>query len=59
MERVTLRMPKRQVQELEQLVDEGHYPNRSEAIRSLVRDGQKENDFHTEPAWMERARRDA
>lgn len=46
MERVTLRIPKQQIEEVEQLVDTGEFPNRSEAIRSAVRDminEQKEN----------------
>ncbi|WP_299264484.1 ribbon-helix-helix domain-containing protein [Halorientalis sp.] len=38
MERVTLRIPKQQIEEVERLVDSGEYPNRSEAIRSAVRD---------------------
>lgn len=37
MDRVTLRLPKEQLDELEQLVDQGRYPNRSEAIRDAVR----------------------
>ncbi|PSQ15670.1 ribbon-helix-helix protein, CopG family [Halobacteriales archaeon QS_8_69_26] len=47
MERVTLRIPKQQIEEVEQLVDTGEFPNRSEAIRSAVRDminEQKESD---------------
>ncbi|OAQ51639.1 hypothetical protein HTG_16405 [Natrinema mahii] len=38
MERVTLRIPKQQIDEVEQLVDAGEFPNRSEAIRSAVRE---------------------
>ncbi|MFC6718699.1 ribbon-helix-helix domain-containing protein [Natrialbaceae archaeon GCM10025810] len=38
MERVTLRIPKQQIEEVEQLVDAGEFPNRSEAIRSAVRE---------------------
>lgn len=38
MERVTLRIPKEQVEEVEQMVETGKYPNRSEAIRSAVRE---------------------
>jgi antitoxin ParD1/3/4 len=47
MERVTLRIPKQQIEEVEQLVDTGEFPNRSEAIRSAVREminEQKESD---------------
>ena len=38
MERVTLRIPKQQIDEVEQLVETGEFPNRSEAIRAAVRD---------------------
>ena len=38
MERVTLRIPKEQIEEVEHLVDTGEFPNRSEAIRSAVRE---------------------
>jgi Arc/MetJ-type ribon-helix-helix transcriptional regulator len=38
MERVTLRIPKQQIEEVEQLVESGQFPNRSEAIRSAVRE---------------------
>ncbi|WP_290818550.1 ribbon-helix-helix domain-containing protein [Halovivax sp.] len=38
MERVTLRIPKQQIEEVEQLVETGEFPNRSEAIRSAVRE---------------------
>ena len=38
MERVTLRMPKQQVDEVEALVNSGEFPNRSEAIRAAVRE---------------------
>ena len=38
MERVTLRIPKQQIEEVEQMVERGKYPNRSEAIRSAVRE---------------------
>lgn len=37
MERVTLRIPKKQIEEVEKLVEFGEYPNRSEAIRTAVR----------------------
>jgi len=61
MERVTLRIPKQQVEQVEQMVDTGEYPNRSEAIRAAVRemlaehdaerpaDGHREN---TDRSWM-------
>jgi len=38
MERVTLRIPEQQIEEVERLVDSGEFPNRSEAIRSAVRE---------------------
>jgi antitoxin ParD1/3/4 len=44
MERVTLRIPKQQIEEVEQMVETGQYPNRSEAIRSAVRDMLDEQD---------------
>ncbi|WIV65831.1 ribbon-helix-helix domain-containing protein [Natrialbaceae archaeon AArc-T1-2] len=44
MERVTLRIPKQQIEEVEQLVDSGEFPNRSEAIRSAVREMINEQD---------------
>ena len=44
MERVTLRIPKQQIEEVEQMVETGEFPNRSEAIRSAVRDMLKEQD---------------
>ncbi len=49
MERVTLRIPKQQIEEVEQLVDSGEFPNRSEAIRSAVREMINEQyDGHSE-----------
>ncbi len=51
MERVTLRIPKQQIDEVEQLVDSGEFPNRSEAIRSAVREMINEQyDGHGEQA---------
>jgi len=38
MERVTLRIPKQQIEEVEEMVERGKYPNRSEAIRAAVRE---------------------
>jgi Arc/MetJ-type ribon-helix-helix transcriptional regulator len=38
MERVTLRIPKQQIDEVERMVDTGKFPNRSEAIRAAVRE---------------------
>lgn len=42
MERVTLRIPRQQIEEIEEMVEVGEFPNRSEAIRSAVRDMLKE-----------------
>ncbi len=44
MERVTLRIPKQQIDEVERMVDTGEFPNRSEAIRSAVREMLNEQD---------------
>ncbi|WP_330631172.1 ribbon-helix-helix domain-containing protein [Halocatena halophila] len=44
MERVTLRIPKQQIEAVEQLVETGEFPNRSEAIRSAVREMINEED---------------
>lgn len=38
MERITLRIPKQQMEEIRDLVDRGEYANQSEAIRTAVRD---------------------
>lgn len=38
MDRATIRIPKRQLDEIEDLVEQGVYPNKSEAIRAAVRD---------------------
>lgn len=48
MERVTLRIPKQQVEEVEQMVETGEFPNRSEAIRSAVREMLNEHDGEAE-----------
>ncbi|PSP44452.1 transcriptional regulator [Halobacteriales archaeon QH_6_64_20] len=44
MERVTLRIPKQQIEGVERIVETGEYPNRSEAIRSAVREMLAEED---------------
>lgn len=38
MERVTLRLPKQQLELLNKLVSTGEFPSKSEAIRAAVRD---------------------
>ncbi len=55
MERVTLRIPKQQIEEVEQMVEMGEFPNRSEAIRSAVRTMLNEqSDATTEASATER-----
>jgi antitoxin ParD1/3/4 len=54
MERVTLRIPKQQIESVEQMVETGHYPNRSEAIRSAVREMLAEQDETGERGRSER-----
>ena len=44
MERITLRIPKQQIAEVEQMVERGEFPNRSEAIRSAIREMLSENE---------------
>ena len=58
MERVTLRIPKQQIEEVEQMVETGEFPNRSEAIRAAVRDMLNEqgeqrsgNKTTNKPSW--------
>jgi Arc/MetJ-type ribon-helix-helix transcriptional regulator len=57
MERVTLRIPKQQIEEVEQMVETGEYPNRSEAIRSAVREMLAEQDTGKERPSEKRKRR--
>tara|TARA_B100000809_G_C15046744_1_gene497522 strand:- start:305 stop:481 length:177 start_codon:yes stop_codon:yes gene_type:complete len=45
MERITLRIPKQQIAEVEQMVERGEFPNRSEAIRTAIREMLKENEM--------------
>jgi antitoxin ParD1/3/4 len=52
MERVTLRIPEQQIDEVEQMVETGKFPNRSEAIRSAVREMLDEQTDQTNPnSW--------
>jgi Arc/MetJ-type ribon-helix-helix transcriptional regulator len=55
MERVTLRIPKQQIEEVEQMVETGEYPNRSEAIRAAVRDMLNEQEDTSEQATNKRS----
>ncbi len=48
MERVTLRIPEQQIEEVERMVETGQFPNRSEAIRSAVREMLNEQGAHQE-----------
>ncbi len=57
MERVTLRIPKQQIEEVEHMVETGEYPNRSEAIRSAVREMLAEYDTGPERPSEKRKRR--
>jgi Arc/MetJ-type ribon-helix-helix transcriptional regulator len=54
MERVTLRIPKQQIEEVERMVETGEFPNRSEAIRSAVRDMLNEQDDSRESSSNKR-----
>jgi Arc/MetJ-type ribon-helix-helix transcriptional regulator len=59
MERVTLRIPKQQIEEVENMVETGEYPNRSEAIRSAVREMLAEQDAGAErPSEKRKQRKD-
>lgn len=56
MERVTLRIPEQQIEEVEQMVETGQFPNRSEAIRSAVREmlnerGVGQDTQQTDRSW--------
>jgi Arc/MetJ-type ribon-helix-helix transcriptional regulator len=54
MERVTLRIPKQQIEEVEQMVEHGQFPNRSEAIRSAVREmlsDREPNESNSSKTW--------
>jgi len=57
MERVTLRIPKQQIEEVEQIVETGEFPNRSEAIRSAVREMLAEQETGQQRPSEKRERR--
>ena len=57
MERVTLRIPKEQIEEVERMVDTGEYPNRSEAIRAAVREHLNDQEGGAERPSEKRKRR--
>ena len=59
MERVTLRIPKEQIEEVEQMVETGEYPNRSEAIRSAVREMLAEQETGKERPSEKRKQRNS
>lgn len=43
MERVTLRVPEKHLDEIEELVEAGEYPNRSEFVRTGIREKLEEH----------------
>ena len=59
MERVTLRIPKQQIEEVERMVETGEYPNRSEAIRSAVREMLADHDTGKRRPSEKRQRRNS
>lgn len=58
MRRVTLRVPEKQVEDVDQLVESGEFPNRSEAIRAAVREMLQERDLEDSRPAYRRARTD-
>ena len=54
MERVTLRIPEQQIEEVERMVETGQFPNRSEAIRSAVREMLNEQGARQDTQAQER-----
>lgn len=54
MDRVTLRIPTAQLEEIEKAVENGHFPNRSEAIRAAVREMLERRDFYRRPEAVPR-----
>ena len=57
MERVTLRIPEQQIEEVEEMVETGEFPNRSEAIRAAVRDMINEHGGDERSRERERGRK--
>lgn len=55
MERLTMRIPAEQLTGVEALVDEGHYPNKSEAVRQAIRDllAEHRGDLPSRRAWVQ------
>lgn len=53
MERVTLRIPKAQIDEIEDLVETGEFPSKSEAIRQAVREmiDDKQPEYTPQKPW--------
>lgn len=45
MERFTLRIPPKMLKRVESLVESGHYPNRSEAVRAAIGDLLDDHDL--------------
>jgi len=55
MKRVTLRVPEAKVDELDRQVDAGEFPNRSEAIRTAIRDLLDDMDDPGHEMWSKAA----
>ncbi len=55
MERVTLRIPEQQIEEVERMVETGQFPNRSEAIRAAVREMLDERGVNQDTQRPERS----
>lgn len=57
MDRVTYRLPAKQIEAAEHLVEEDIFPNRSEVLRTAVREWLLENhpeSFDAPPPWKHR-----
>lgn len=48
-ERITFRLPKERVEQIDQLIQDGTYPNRSEAIRDAI---QEKVDTNSRPEYL-------
>lgn len=55
MERVTYRIPSEQLEKVEDLVDSGEFPSKSEALRTAVREWLNERGAELgHPPWYDR-----
>ena len=50
---ITVHVPEKFLKEIEKLVEEGYYPNRSEVIRIAIRDFLRQEAFHRKRERME------